>query len=596
MLARNAESLYWIGRYVERADDTARILDVSVHQLLEDATVDADAATRILLGVLGVVPPENDALDAWSLTELVGYSADQPASIVSSVGSARENARGAREVVSAEMWECLNATWNALPERQRYARWVGPHAFFSYVEDRAAMLNGLAASTMSRDDTWRFYLLGRSVERVDMIVRLLLSRVSDRMNSPAWLTVLRSAGAADTYLRTYRGALDAGRVVQFLLMDRLFPRSVFHALRQAEVCLTELDNRPVVRIGAKAEALRLLGRARSELEFLRPEELLDDLSAQLLSLQGCIRDVGEAVSPAVLPRNPVGRLDRTGGVRDGLAHPGRAHHRLLLRDGRARVVQRGAAHPAQRQPAERDRQPGRDHARHPGLPLHRLLGHHRHGVRPARPAHRARRHRHIRGRDGRRARPGPLRHLGGAGRRGGAGPLHRDAGVHRLRRTQSRPRPGRPRRSSAARTPPTRCSAQRAGCVSTSPTSRGTTGVHTGAVEAWEARTGVCQDFAHLTLLLVREMGVPARYVSGYLLPSAATEIRQTVRGESHAWIEAWTGGWWGYDPTNDIEIGHRHVWVAVGRDYADVPPLKGIYSGGEAAALDVTVDMTRLA
>ena len=65
---------------------------------------------------------------------------------------------------------------------------------------------------------------------------------------------------------------------------------------------------------------------------------------------------------------------------------------------------------------------------------------------------------------------------------------------------------------------------------------------------------------------------------------------------ESHAWIEAWTGGWWGYDPTNDIEIGHRHVWVAVGRDYADVPPLKGVYSGGESSALDVTVDMTRLA
>jgi uncharacterized alpha-E superfamily protein len=296
VLARNAESLYWIGRYVERADDTARILDVSVHQLLEDATVDTDGAARSLLGVLGVVPPEDEILDAWALVELVGYSGEQPASIVSSVSSARENARGAREVVSAEMWECLNATWNALPERQRYARWVGPHAFFSYVEDRAAMLNGLAASTMSRDDTWRFYLLGRSVERVDMIVRLLMSRVSDRMTSPGWLTVLRSAGAADTYLRTYRGALDAERVVQFLLMDRLFPRSVFHALRQAELCLSELDNRPTLRVGAKAEALRLLGRARSELEFLRPEELLDDLSSQLKGLQHCIRDVGEAVS------------------------------------------------------------------------------------------------------------------------------------------------------------------------------------------------------------------------------------------------------------------------------------------------------------
>jgi uncharacterized alpha-E superfamily protein len=296
VLARNAESLFWIGRYVERADDTARILDVSVHQLLEDATVDADVAARTLLGVLGVEPPDDELLDAWSLTELVGYSTDQPGSIVSSISSARENARGAREVVSSEMWECLNATWNALPERQRYARWVGPHAFFSYVEDRAAMFSGMAASTMSRDDSWRFLLLGRSVERVDMIVRLLLSRVSDRMSSPGWLTVLRSAGAADTYLRTYRGALDAGRVVQYLLMDRLFPRSVFHALRQAELCLTELDNRPVARVGARAEALRLLGRARSELEFARPDELLDDLPAQLLGLQATIRDVGEAVS------------------------------------------------------------------------------------------------------------------------------------------------------------------------------------------------------------------------------------------------------------------------------------------------------------
>jgi uncharacterized alpha-E superfamily protein len=108
--------------------------------------------------------------------------------------------------------------------------------------------------------------------------------------------VLRSAGAQDTYLRTYRGALDAGRVVQFLLLDRLFPRSVFHALREAENCLQQLDRRPTVRIGAKHEALRLLGRARSELEFLRPRDLLDDLPQRLRGLQDTIRDVGEAVS------------------------------------------------------------------------------------------------------------------------------------------------------------------------------------------------------------------------------------------------------------------------------------------------------------
>ena len=106
----------------------------------------------------------------------------------------------------------------------------------------------------------------------------------------------RNAESLYTYLRTYRGALDASRVVQFLLMDALFPRSVFHSLRQAETCLTELDRGRPVRVEARAEALRLLGRARSELEFLRPEELMNDLPAQLLGLQARIRDVGEAVS------------------------------------------------------------------------------------------------------------------------------------------------------------------------------------------------------------------------------------------------------------------------------------------------------------
>jgi transglutaminase-like putative cysteine protease len=125
---------------------------------------------------------------------------------------------------------------------------------------------------------------------------------------------------------------------------------------------------------------------------------------------------------------------------------------------------------------------------------------------------------------------------------------------------------------------------------------RGTTGVHSSAVDAWRAREGVCQDYAHVSLALLRAMGIPARYVSGYLHTTDDAGLNQTVRGESHAWIEVWTGGWWGYDPTNAIPVGPRHIWVAIGRDYADVSPLKGIYSGGSSTALDVTVEVTRLA
>ncbi|MGW0016817.1 transglutaminase family protein [Rhodococcus sp. NPDC003382] len=124
----------------------------------------------------------------------------------------------------------------------------------------------------------------------------------------------------------------------------------------------------------------------------------------------------------------------------------------------------------------------------------------------------------------------------------------------------------------------------------------GSTGVHTSAVEAYADRSGVCQDYAHLTLLLLRAMDIPARYVSGYLHPQVDAEIGVTAAGESHAWIEAWTGAWWGYDPTNLSFIGEQHVSVGVGRDYADVPPLKGIYTGGGATAHEVVVEVTRLA
>lgn len=124
----------------------------------------------------------------------------------------------------------------------------------------------------------------------------------------------------------------------------------------------------------------------------------------------------------------------------------------------------------------------------------------------------------------------------------------------------------------------------------------GATEVHTSALEAWEERRGVCQDYAHLTLMLLRAMGIPGRYVSGYLHPNRDAAVGEVVSAESHAWVQAWTGSWWGYDPTNAVPVNEQHVSVAMGRDYADVPPLKGIYSGGDSTHLDVVVEMIRLA
>jgi transglutaminase-like putative cysteine protease len=124
----------------------------------------------------------------------------------------------------------------------------------------------------------------------------------------------------------------------------------------------------------------------------------------------------------------------------------------------------------------------------------------------------------------------------------------------------------------------------------------GTTGVHSSGLDALREGKGVCQDFAHLTLILLRSLGIPARYVSGYLHPKRKAVVGDTIDGQSHAWVQAWTGGWWDYDPTNDTDINEQYVSVAAGRDYSDVSPLKGIYSGEGSTDLDVVVEITRLA
>jgi transglutaminase-like putative cysteine protease len=124
----------------------------------------------------------------------------------------------------------------------------------------------------------------------------------------------------------------------------------------------------------------------------------------------------------------------------------------------------------------------------------------------------------------------------------------------------------------------------------------GSTSVHSRGEDAWGERTGVCQDFAHVTVGALRSLGVPARYISGYLVPVRDTEVGETSKGESHAWVEYWDGGWTPVDPTNGTEVGVDHVVVARGRDYEDVSPFKGIYSGRATASLGVVVAITRLA
>ena len=121
----------------------------------------------------------------------------------------------------------------------------------------------------------------------------------------------------------------------------------------------------------------------------------------------------------------------------------------------------------------------------------------------------------------------------------------------------------------------------------------GVTQVHSTAADAWKEKKGVCQDITHLVLGALRTVGIPARYVSGYLHPNGDAGLGDTVVGESHAWVEWFTGSFTGHDPTNDQDIGDRHVIVGRGRDYTDVPPIRGIYDGPPTSEHGVQVHLT---
>jgi uncharacterized alpha-E superfamily protein len=304
MLSRVAEALFWVGRYVERAEDTARLLDVHFHEVLEDPSVDEEDACAVLMTVMGV--PSDTAQqhrDSRALLELLGYDETTPTSIVGALVAAWQNARGAREALSAEIWECLNSTHNALPTRVVAARDFGPAPFFSYVRERAATFAGYAEASMSRDASHDVLVLGRSLERVDMTARLLAVRVGAGRGSEGWTSTLRGCSAHDAYLRTYQQGVEASRVLEFLLVDRLFPRSVFHALSVGERALARLD--PASGRAALDEpAHRAIGRARTDLEFLSATTLLDDLPDRLHELQRTVSTVSEDVTRRLFAGSP----------------------------------------------------------------------------------------------------------------------------------------------------------------------------------------------------------------------------------------------------------------------------------------------------
>ena len=300
MLARHAENLFWTGRYIERAEDTARLLDVTYHALLESTPFEARRTWRDLLSVLSLEPAfaaTGRELTASGVSEFLVLDADQPGSIVNSVTYARENIRSLRELVSTEVWEAINGFHLELQARDLLADLEHPHTLYALVKRRCQYLAGVAAETLARDDGWRFLQIGWMLERAEMTCRLLDVRYALEPLSEGgyhhWLGMLKSASAAEAFRRAHQTSVEPTDVLEFLLLARNLPRSLLFCLRRVEQELSRLGSGD----GRLTRPERLLGRLRADLEYADLHEIAaDDLHGFLDHMQKGIRQVAEAVA------------------------------------------------------------------------------------------------------------------------------------------------------------------------------------------------------------------------------------------------------------------------------------------------------------
>ena len=298
MLARTAEYLFWAGRYLERAESTARQLDVTYHRLLEATPAEEDDAWSDLLVSVGLADAYEKTgylRSAAPVSEFLVMGDGNRGSIVGSVAQARDNARGVREHLAMELWEALNVLHLNLASRDlAYDLAMQPFELYAMVRSGIQGVIGCATETWSREDAWRFFMLGLLLERAEMCVRTL--RVRHPRHQPdavqEWSATLRSASALQAYRRQYR-AYDSAAMVELLLLSPTLPRSVLFSLRAAEDILGDLSE----RAGERSVGLRLLGRVRADLEFADANELTaGDLVEVLLVVESQIRDVADAVA------------------------------------------------------------------------------------------------------------------------------------------------------------------------------------------------------------------------------------------------------------------------------------------------------------
>ena len=295
MLARSALALYWMGRYLERAEQLCRLLQLQVESLVDRPVEEIQYGWSRIYASLRRQPPGGDLgtdagedyvlADSFTLADDLTFERSNPDSVRRCLALGRENARQVRNCISPEMWTCLNLCWLRIRDLGIEDIWkVSPESFYAETAREIYTFTGVAEATMYRDEGWRFMQAGRFIERAQLLASILLVQLAGRMqggiSESGWTNLLHAFQAFETYKRRYSVEVQADRVLDLLVTDPLLPGSLCRSLERLDAGLAATGPAPGARAGAAAA--RLSGRLGALIRYDWPDcESLEDKEALL---------------------------------------------------------------------------------------------------------------------------------------------------------------------------------------------------------------------------------------------------------------------------------------------------------------------------
>lgn len=316
MLSRVADSIYWLNRYVERAENVARFVDVNLNLMLDCSIGIAEQWKPLVLttGDLPLFQERYGQANAENVIQFLSFDSNYSNSILSCLQAARENARSIREIISREMWEQVNAFYLMVKEASQGQSLSQMHDFFTEVKMTSHLFAGVMDATMSHNEAWHFGHIGRLLERADKTARILdvkyfillpsVKDVGTTLDEVQWMALLKSASAYEMYRKRGLHRITPTGVAKFLILDQEFPRSIQFCLLQAERSLHQITGTAIGTWRNPVE--RALGRLRSELDYITIEEIIQTGLHEFLDhLQQQMNGVGEEIFETFFALEPV---------------------------------------------------------------------------------------------------------------------------------------------------------------------------------------------------------------------------------------------------------------------------------------------------